>query len=161
MPAHPQVTGHDGELIRQARELMVPAMSITRAAKITGDDSGNWGHTERGYQPLAGGGRRIIMHPPAPILARMSSVVGVTPEQWVARGRDDVAGLLRVILDERHREGAAVSAAIAGADDAFLRVIRASGLPREQQDEYTRLWHQGGREAVSEIARRMLRGLPA
>lgn len=158
MPAHPPVTGHDGELIRQARELMVPRMSITQAAKLTGDDGGNWGHIERGYQPLAGGGRRIIMQPPAATLARMSSVVGVTPQQWKGRGRHDVADLLEAVLDERRREGEAVSAAVAGADDAFLAVLRASGLPEELKTEYARMWHQQGREKVAEIAAKMIRG---
>lgn len=137
---------------------MVPAMSIPAAAKLTGDDPGNWGHTERGYQVLAGGGRRVIVHPPAPVLARMSSVVGVTPAQWEERGREDVAGLLRAILEERRREAEAVSAAIAGADDAFLRVIRsASGLTGEQRAEYARMWHQGGREKVAAVVARLLR----
>jgi hypothetical protein len=139
---------------------MAPAMSIPRAAKITGDDPGNWGHTERGYQPLAGGGRRVIMHPPAAVLSRMSSVVGVTPEQWESRGREDVAELLRAVLEERRQEGETLSAALADADDAFLAVIRSSPhLSADQKAEFARLWNQQGREKVAEVAARMLRGL--
>lgn len=159
MPADVPVTGHDGELIRRARERMIPALSIRRAAAMTGDDAGNWGHIERGYQDLGGRrGRRLIMEPPAPVLARMSSVVGVTPAQWEARGRHKVAVLLREILEDSRREAAAVSEASTAADDAFLRVIRASpDLSEEQKSEYARLWSQGGRERVAEIAARMMR----
>ena len=47
---------------------------------------------------------------------------------------------------------------MADADDAFLRVIRASpDLTDEKKQEYARLWSQGGRERVAEIAARMLR----
>ena len=94
MPADVPVTGHDGALIRSARRRMVPKMSIAKAAALTGDDAGNWGHIERGYQDLGGHrGRRLIMEPPPDTLARMSSVVGVTVAQWEARGRHDVAAL--------------------------------------------------------------------
>jgi hypothetical protein len=159
LPADTPVSGHDGDVIRRARRRMVPKMSIAKAAALTGDDAGNWGHTERGYQDLGGDrGRRVIMHPPPDTLARMSSVVGVTPAQWQARGREDVAALLGEILEERRREAEAVSAASSAADDAFLRVIRASpDLTREQVDEYTRMWLQGGREEVAKIAARMRR----
>ena len=159
MPADVPVTGHDGDLIRRARLRMVPKMSIRKAAALTGDDAGNWGHLERGYQDLGRArGRRVIIHPPPDTLARMSSVVGVTPAQWQARGREDVAALLGEILEDSRREAEAVSAASSAADDAFLRVIRASpDLTSEQRDEYSRLWLQGGREKVAEIAARMLR----
>ena len=133
-------------------------MSIRKAAALTGDDVGNWGHTERGYQDMGGDkGRRLIMHPPADTLARMSSVVGVTPAEWEARGREDVAAILEGILEDSRREAEAVGAAMADADDAFLRVIRASpDLTDEKKQEYARLWSQGGRERVAEIAARML-----
>ena len=149
----------DGDLIRRARERMVPKMSIRKAAALTGDDPGNWGHLERGYQDLGGDrGRRLVTHPPAATLARMSSVVGVLPSEWEARGRADVAVILRAILEDGRREAEAVCTALTDADDAFLRVIGASpDLTREQKDEYSRLWSQGGREKVAEIAARMLR----
>lgn len=159
MPPDTSDSGHDGELIRRARLRMVPKMSIARAAALTGDDAGNWGHTERGYQDLGGDrGRRLILHPPPDTLARMSSVVGVTPAQWIERGRHDVAALLGEILADSRREAEAVSAASSAADDAFLRVIRASpDLTSEQREEYSRLWLQGGREEVARIVARMLR----
>ena len=159
MPADVPASGHDGDLIRRARLKMVPKMSIRKAAALTGDDPGNWGIIERGYQDLGGHrGRRIVMQPPPETLARMSSVVGVTPAQWEARGRGDVAALLGEILEDSRREAEAVTAAMADADDAFLRVIRASpDLTREQVEEYSRLWLQGGRKKVAEIAARMMR----
>lgn len=139
---------------------MRPALSISQAAKLTGDDPGNWGHIERGYQALPGGRRRIIMNPPAPVLARMSAVVGVTPAQWVKRGRRDVAQRLRVILRDRRREADAVSAALARADDAFVRVIRSrAGLSEDRRVEYVQMWHQGGREKVIAVVERILRQL--
>lgn len=158
MSAEAPVPGHDGDLIRQARLRMVPSMSIPRAAALTGDAPGNWGCVERGYQDLGGDrGRRTIMHPPAQTLARMSSAVGVTPRQWEDRGRGDVAAILRVIMEDRRRQCDAVSAALADADSAFLRVIRDSPiLSAEQKSEYARLWHHGGREKVAAVAARML-----
>lgn len=159
LPADTAAPGHDGDLIRRARLKMVPALSIRRAAALTRDDPGNWGHVERGYQELGGArGRRDITHPPAAVLARMSSVVGVTPAQWEERGRGDVAELLREILTDAQREVAAVRQATAAADDAFLREIRNTpDLTSEQRAEYARLWSQGGREKVAEVAERMLR----
>jgi hypothetical protein len=159
LPAHPPVQGHDGEVIRSARLAMVPAMSIPAAARLTGDDPGNWGHTERGYQPLARGRRRVIMHPPAPLLARMSSVTGVTPAQWEDRGRRDVAELLRGILEESRRQALSLSSALTEADDAFLRTVRASAdLSEAQKAEFARMWHQGGREKVAAVIARLTRG---
>ena len=159
MPPDTAASGHDGDLIRRARQRMVPALSIRKAAALTGDDAGNWGHIERGYQDLGGDrGRRDVTHPPAPVLARMSSVTGVLPGEWEARGRHDVAALLREILEDVRREAGAVTAAMADADDAFLKVIRASPeLSEEQKAQYARLWSQGGRAKVAEIAARMLR----
>ena len=156
MPPDTPASGHDGELIRRAREKMVPKMSIRRAAALTRDDPGNWGHVERGYQDLGGDrGRRDVTHPPAVTLARMSSVVGITPAEWEARGREDVAVILEGILEDSRREAEAVTAAVADADDAFLRVIRASpDLSEEQKAEYVRLWTQGGRERVVATLRR-------
>ena len=87
----------------------------------------------------------------------MSSAVGVTARQWEERGRCDVAALLRVILDDRRRQCEAVSAALADADHAFLRVIRDSPLlSTEQKAEYVRLWQHGGREKVAAVSARML-----
>ena len=40
MPPDTPATGHDGDLIRRARERMVPKMSIRKAAAITGQDGG-------------------------------------------------------------------------------------------------------------------------
>jgi len=156
LPPDTAASGHDGDLIRRARQRMVPALSIRKAAALTGDDAGNWGHIERGYQDLGGDrGRRDVTHPPAPVLARMSSVTGVLPAEWEARGRHDVAALLREILEDSRREAEAVTAAVADADDAFLRVIRASpDLSEEQKAEYVRLWTQGGRERVVATLRR-------
>jgi hypothetical protein len=97
------------------------------------------------------------MHPPAHTLARMSSAVGVTPQQSEKRGRSDVAALLRVILEDKRRQCEAVSAALADADRAFLRVIRDSPLlSTEQKAEYVRLWQHGGRDKVAAVAARML-----
>ena len=156
MPSDTPVSGHDGDVIRQARLRMMPALSIRKAAALTGDDAGNWGHVERGYQDLGGDrGRRLIMHPPAATLARMSSVVGVLPAEWAARGRADVAALLDGILEDGRREAEAVRAAMADAGDAFLRVIRASpDLPEEKKAEYVRMWTQGAREQVAAMLAR-------
>jgi hypothetical protein len=158
LPEDTSVSGHDGDLIRRARERMVPRMSIREAARLTGDSEGNWGHCERGYQLMADGARRSIAHPPAPTLARMASVVGVTPVQLEEIGRGDAAAILREILEDTRREAGAVTAAMAGADEAFLRVIRSSpDLTAEQKQEYARMWRQGARDEVAEIAARMLR----
>ena len=159
MPPDTPVSGHDGDLIRRARLKMVPKMSIRKAAALTGDDAGNWGIIERGYQDLGGHrGRRIVMQPPPETLARMSSVVGVTPAQWEARGRHAVASLLREILEDSRREAGAVSAAMAAADEAFMREIRNSpDLPEEQKALYVRLWSAGSRGKVAEFVAQLAR----
>lgn len=137
-------------------------MSIPQAAGLSGDSPGWWGHIERGYQPLGRmKGRRLMMHPEPKVLARMSYVVGVTPVQWEARGRGDVAAELHDILADARRHGLTLTAALSGAEGAFLAVIRSSpDLTEAQKAEFARLWHQqGGRQRVAEVARRMLGGL--
>lgn len=168
MPPEPPRAGHDGELIRRARERMVPRLSIAAAAALTGDSVGNWGHIERGYQSMADGTLRSTTHPPAATLARMASVVGVTPAELTELGQrhgsgchaGEAAEILAGILDERRREAAALTAALADADEAFLRVIRLSpDLDEQQKADLVRMWRQGGRAKVAEVAAKMLRGL--
>ena len=98
--------------------------------------------------------------PPAATLARMASVTGVTPAQLEAIGRDDAAVILRAILEDARREAEVLAAAVARADDAFLRTLGASPvLTAAKRAEYARMWAQGGRQAVEAVTARLLRRL--
>jgi hypothetical protein len=92
----------EGGLIRHARELAIPKLSIRAAAAKAGISPENWGHVERGYQSAGRGQepRRVV--PPAATLARMAYAVGVSPLMLNGIGRADAAGMLHDILDREH-----------------------------------------------------------
>lgn len=99
MPADGQpLPTAEGALIRRLRESQIPHMSIRAAAKAAGMSPENWGHVERGYQPVGSGKTPRPVTPTASTLARMASVVGASPERLEAEtGRADAAGILREI----------------------------------------------------------------
>ena len=85
----------EGRLIRRARELAIPKLSIRAAAARIGMSPEQWGYAERGYLPSRGGAGEREFRPPAPTLARMGTALGLTPEQLAAAGRADAADALR------------------------------------------------------------------
>jgi hypothetical protein len=86
-----------GTLIRSARELQVPKMSIRAAAARIGLSPEQWGNIERGYRYAKEGDAPREFAPPAPTIAKMASIVGVTPAQLTAAGRADAAAALEEI----------------------------------------------------------------
>jgi hypothetical protein len=90
----------EGELITEALKRMRPKVSIREAARRAGISDSWWRQVVRGYQPLRGGGR-APMQGSAETVASMASVVGVTPEQLAAVGREDAAEELRLLEAER------------------------------------------------------------
>lgn len=94
-----------GQLIEDARKALRPKVSARKAAERAGISEGRWRQITKGYQATAGG--RIPVPGPVETLARMARVVGVSPEQMAAAGRQDVADVLsssllrRVEIDEQ------------------------------------------------------------
>jgi hypothetical protein len=83
-----------GALIRRARELAVPKMSIRAAAARIDMSPEQWGNIERGYRYTKNDEPPRSFDPPAATIAKMASVVGVTPAQLASTGREDAASAL-------------------------------------------------------------------
>lgn len=96
----------EGKLIRQARDLAIPRLSIRAAAARVGMSPEQWGNIERGYRYAkqnSGAPRRFSA--PATTIAKMAAAVGVTAEQMETEGqRPDAAG---VLAEMQRREAAA------------------------------------------------------
>ena len=91
----------EGELIRQARDLAIPRLSIRAAATRIGMSPEHWGNIERGYRYAKQDEPPRPFAAPAPTIAKMASAVGVTPDQLTDAGREDAARMLEEI---RRRE---------------------------------------------------------
>lgn len=95
MTTNPHAPPPEGTLIRTAREAP-PRMSIKQAARLAGVSDTRWRQIEQGYRMHRG---RSEAEPPAPapILARMARVAGVTPDDLRRAGRGDAAAELEVM----------------------------------------------------------------
>src|SRR5580700_6542965 len=93
-------TPPEAEVIRLAREAMdmtaQDAAEASRARDGKGVSAAYWRDVERGY----GGrrGQRVPTRASARALAAMARVVGVTPPELAAAGREDAARVLAEIL---------------------------------------------------------------
>jgi hypothetical protein len=89
----------EGKLIRQARELAIPRLSIRAAAARIGMSPEQWGNIERGYRyTKPNDPPRPFSHAPATTIAKMASAVGISPEHLESEGkRPDAADILREI----------------------------------------------------------------
>lgn len=85
----------EGRLIAAA--LRRSKLSARRASQLAGMSDGRWGQIVRGYQTM-GDDVFAAVRAPADTLARMAKVVGVTPEQLEAAGREDAAEELRELV---------------------------------------------------------------
>lgn len=83
----------EGALIESALEAM-PGLSATKAAERAGMSEARWRQIVKGYISH-GSGQYAEVVAPAARLARMASVVGVTPEQLENADRPDAADALR------------------------------------------------------------------
>lgn len=88
----------EGALIESALENM-PGLSATKAAERAGMSEARWRQIVKGYISH-GAGQYAEVTAPAPRLARMAQVVGVTPEQLDGAGRPDAAEALRNLRPE-------------------------------------------------------------
>jgi transcriptional regulator with XRE-family HTH domain len=84
----------EADLIRHRRETAVPALSRRQAAARAGISPSQWSDVERGSK-RAGPGIIIPVQATAGTLAKMATVIGVSPEELAAAGRDDAADQLR------------------------------------------------------------------
>ena len=93
----------EGRLIRQARELAVPRLSIRAAAARISMSPEQWGNIERGYRyTRPNDPPRPFKHPPATTIAKMASAVGISPDQLESEGqRPDAAEILREIISQQ------------------------------------------------------------
>lgn len=109
MTAHAQPP--EARLIREKREQIVPALSMTRAAAAaTADGLGNfsatlWTSIENGYQQTSQGAVPYSGTPDR--VARMARVVGVTARELEQAGRKDAARTLAKLPAPRQRDARA------------------------------------------------------
>lgn len=82
----------EGKLIADA--LARKGISIREASRRAGISYGRWRQITSGYQNVSPGSYARV-RAPAATLARMASVVGVTPAQMEDAGRADAAGILQ------------------------------------------------------------------
>jgi transcriptional regulator with XRE-family HTH domain len=122
-----------GALITAA--LASEGISAREAARRAGMSEGRWRQITAGYQVVSPGVYAQV-HGPAGTLARMAAVVGVTPDQLKAAGRDDAATVLAGQLERRP------------ADDEMLERIKAMDTDQ-------------ARELLATIAVRLGISLPA
>jgi len=78
----------EGKLIAEAAARR--GLSLRKAAKQAGISYGRWRQIATGYQNVSPG-EFAIVRAPGGTLAKMARVVGVTPEQLAAAGRQDAA----------------------------------------------------------------------
>lgn len=91
----------EGRLIDEARKKIRPPLSGREAASRAGISEGRWRQIITGFQSTTG--VRIPVTAPAVTLARMASVVGVTPDELQEAGRGDAAAELKTIAaDQPH-----------------------------------------------------------
>ena len=111
----------EGRLLAQALERS--GMSIRQASKKAGLSYGRWRQITSGFQNVSPGSWAAVRGP-APTVARMARVVGVTPDQMAEAGREDAAAVMR----ENARHLSAVSSGSSEFDVA-VRTIRDLPLP--------------------------------
>lgn len=92
----------EGELIRQARDLAIPRLSIRAAAARISMSPEQWGNIERGYRYTKLDNPPRPFTAPAATIAKMARAVGVTSDQLAGARREDAARVLDEIL---RREG--------------------------------------------------------
>lgn len=84
----------DGHLIETLRKAMTPPLTLKDAATEISISDRRWRQIETGYR--IEGGSPVPVHAPADTLARMAKVVGASPAQLRAAGREDAAGILEM-----------------------------------------------------------------
>src|SRR5262249_21315130 len=90
----------EARLIRARRIAQTPRLSMRRAAHLAGIAPQSWANVENGSKTLGAG--LVVSHEgSADMIARMASVVGITPDELTAAGRPDAAEILQVICQAR------------------------------------------------------------
>lgn len=123
----------ESKLIDDLRQAVRPKLSVRSAAAAAGISEGRWRQIIKGYNQIS----KDTVVPsiaPADTLARMARVVGATPEQLKAAGRDDAAeelvGLMSVRETVEYERGGGRIKAPA-EDRKKLGAALASLIPRE------------------------------
>lgn len=111
----------EGKLIADA--LARSGMSIRQAAKRAGISYGRWRQITSGYQNVSPGSYAAVHAPPLTV-AKMASVVGITPDDLHTAGREDAADALRELI--RHgqpAEGEPAGHAVTGLTEDEVRIV--------------------------------------
>lgn len=126
----------EARLIRERRIAQVPRLSMRRAAHLAGIAAQSWANVEAGQKSLGAG--IVVPHEgSAEMVARMASVVGVTPAELAGAGREDAAAILAII--DKARPSARAAETIAQAVEA---ISAASGLTERQKTRLRQLVEQ-------------------
>lgn len=124
----------EGELIRQARDLAIPKLSIRAAAARAGISPEQWGNIERSYRYTRPGDPvRPFIGAPAATIAKMARVVGVTPTQLSGAGREDAARMLEA-MQRRDAAAAADEIKVLRREDSAALQPRPDPPPRRDVD---------------------------
>ena len=105
----------EGDLIRRAREVAIPKLSIRAAAKRIGMSPDHWGYVERGYRYTTQGEAPRPFSAPAATVAKMAHAVGITSDELADDGqRLDAADILigiehQEVAEAVRREGRPVA----------------------------------------------------
>lgn len=117
----------EARLIAQKRADLVPRLSRTQAARLTGISEARYRQLEKGVIRVRGQDYQEIA--PAETLARMALTVGATPQELRGAGRSDAASILQKLLDAKPDPLALL------AED----VRNATGLSERQKEYLLRL----------------------
>ena len=127
----------EGDLIRRARERVVPKLTIRAAAAAIGISPEHWGNVERGHKPAGKGQppRRLDNVSPA-LIAKMAMTVHVTPAQLESADREDAARELRELLHDAAPDAEVIPLPVDPDDPIrkFAAVQRALGHPIDMGD---------------------------
>jgi len=103
----------EGKLL-QAR-LEADGRSIRQIAAQAGMSDARWRQIVKGSMSIPGGGVTQVIAPPA-TLARMATVLGITPDALREAGRDDAAESLE-LMNEPVKQGGSIAPVSAGGAD--------------------------------------------
>lgn len=116
----------EGKIIQEA--LKADGRSVRKVAAQAGMSDGRWRQIVKGSMQVSPGVVNEVVAPPA-TLARMASVVGVTPAQLAESGRTDAADLLARMGEEG--TGATQGAALNVTFTAIAGGAPLGGVPDE------------------------------
>lgn len=120
----------EGVLIQTALERMRPKLSVRAAAPRAGIGEARWRQIVKGYVTVSG--TDVPVAGPAETVARMAQVVGVTPDELAAAGREDAAEELRLAAAAEAQQP---SAALGPTDESLDELVRVAKERKARGDD--------------------------